>query len=73
MTIGVVLTDEKHQYIQTVYAKNMESALSLARRVAVYVCREDSLSIVYMRDCLGGLRAEARWNEETGTVTIKRT
>ena len=70
MTVSIRIETPTGVYLQSAYARQMPTALRDAIADAhnlVSAQRPD----VYLRDCLGGLRAEVRWRD--GKVVVRKT
>lgn len=71
MTVHVSIFDHENRYVRsTPMCMSMSQAVRAGIADAVgLVC--DEYPTMYVRDVLGGLRAEVRWSP--GEVTVKRT
>ena len=70
-TVSIRVCDEDRKTISTAYARNMQTALADAIGDAHYLLSEQRPRL-YLRDCLGGLRAEVI-RQADGTAITKRT
>ena len=66
--ITILITDPDRKTISRVYGKTTTAALRGAVDDARILVNEQQPDL-YLRDVLGGLRAEVRWRD--GTITVK--
>jgi len=69
MTVSISIMDGDRKALSTAYARNMTTALRDAIADAHYMVSPQRPE-VYLRDCLGGLRAEVRYRDSK--ITVKR-
>ena len=61
MSVSITIQSaDDNQVLGTVYRDNMTTAMKAAYKLAAGMMDQFGLSDVYLRDCLGGLRAEMR-------------
>ena len=70
MTVSIHITRaDSNRYLLSVHGDTMPDALATACTDAKHLAKQHG--DLYLRDCLGGLRAEVRLRD--GKATIKRT
>ena len=67
---SIDITNVDRVRLQSAYARNMPTALNDAIKDATNIVNANTPEL-YLRDCLGGLRAEVRWRD--GKVSVVRT
>jgi len=70
MTVSVSITTPDRVTLQRATARFMPTALKDAIADAKYLVSAQRPDL-YLRDALGGLRAEVRWRD--GVITVKKT
>jgi len=70
--VSVKLTDENGKHIATESADTMRQAMRIAANTADIYVSLNMARHVYIRDVLGGLRAEY-WRDDSGNIQTRHT